>query len=395
MVDVTSMNVTLMSEIIELFGLKGCEKIPDHSILLWELNLMTKNCSELGTQGTQTSRKSYNVSNLPNEFMTNRDALLLIQQTIERIELSISDVNGANDAYSAFMDLCHSEMEDKLKSFSSRSKKPKGHKMKYKKYWNQELDIQWSKVCVKEKLWLKCKSNNKKRLKAEYCAERKIFDKLNRRYKRQQQRLEQEKLNSLLETDVTRDFWKEIGKLSLANDRKMKIPMEIVDSEGNSVFDTERVLEKWKSDYSNLLNSENTENLDTEQSDQMLQNDARNDEQLNLDSLNMDITYQEVHDAVYRAKLRKASGFDGIPSEILRYDICIELLYKIISYCFKNGEIPTEWTKGIIYPIPKSDSKDARDPLNYRGISLLSVPYKIYADILNQRLMKWLETNRL
>ena len=82
----------------------------------------------------------------------------------------------------------------------------------------------------------------------------------------------------------------------------------------------------------------------------------------------MDITYLEVRDSVYHAKLRKASGFDGIPSEILRFDICIELLYKIISYCFRNGEIPTEWTKGIIYPIPKSDSKDARDPLNYRGI---------------------------
>ena len=57
--------------------------------------------------------------------------------------------------------------------------------------------------------------------------------------------------------------------------------------------------------------------------------------------------------------------------------------------------MPSEWTKGIINPIPKPDAKDARDPLNYRGISLLSVPYKIYADILNQRLMKWLEQNNI
>ena len=67
-----------------------------------------------------------------------------------------------------------------------------------------------------------------------------------------------------------------------------------------------------------------------------------------MDSLNSDITYQEVHDAVYRAKLRKAAGFDGISSEVLRNDICIELLYKIINYCFKHGEVPSEWTRGII-----------------------------------------------
>ena len=85
------MNVTLMSEIIDLFGLQGCEKIPDHSILLWELKLMTNKCDEFATHDTQTSCKSYNVSKLPNGFMTNTDAILLIQQAIERIELSISD----------------------------------------------------------------------------------------------------------------------------------------------------------------------------------------------------------------------------------------------------------------------------------------------------------------
>ena len=116
---------------------------------------------------------------------------------------------------------------------------------------------------------------------------------------------------------------------------------------------------------------------------------------MNLDILNNDITYQEVENAVYRAKLCKASGFYGIPAEVLRFETCIGLLYKIISHCFKKGQVPTEWTKGIINPIPKPDTKDARDPLIYRGISLISVRYKIHADILNQLLMKWLEQNKL
>ena len=35
--------------------------------------------------------------------------------------------------------------------------------------------------------------------------------------------------------------------------------------------------------------------------------------------------------------------------------------------------------------------KDSTDPLQYRGISLLSIPYKVFSKILNQRLSEWLE----
>ena len=287
----------------------------------------------------------------------------------------------------------------KLKSYSN-TQYSKGRKMKCKKYWNEELELQWIKVCEKEKLWLKCKTNNvRKQLKAQYCAERRSFDKLNRRFKRKQQRSKQENLQNLLENDTSRDFWKEIGKLSLANDRKMRIPMEVVDGDGRSIYNTDEILSRWKTDYSELLNPENGQSFDNEHYENIQQqlqgNDVLSNSDLNVESLNSDITYQEVYESVYRAKLRKAAGFDSISSEVLRFDICIELLHKIISYCFKSGEIPTEWTKGIINPIPKSDTQDARNPLSYRGISLLSVPYKIYADILNQRLTKWLEENKL
>ena len=57
---------------------------------------------------------------------------------------------------------------------------------------------------------LKCKNNNKKRLKGDYCEEGKIFDRQNRRFKRQYQRKEQEKLevHNLVESDILRDFWR-------------------------------------------------------------------------------------------------------------------------------------------------------------------------------------------
>ena len=71
----------------------------------------------------------------------------------------------------------------------------------------------------------------------------------------------------------------------------------------------------------------------------------------------------------------------------------LTLLHKIISYCFNSGTVPRAWNNGLIKPIPKGEGKDPRDPLSYRGITLISIPCKIYADILNIRLSKWIEAN--
>ena len=111
-----------------------------------------------------------------------------------------------------------------------------------------------------------------------------------------------------------------------------------------------------------------------------------------MNDLNRPIDKDEVRDAVFRAKLGKAVGIDEISSEILRNDTCINLLFRIIKHCFFEGSVPTEWRKSIITPVPKP-KMDPLDPLQYRPISLISVPCKIYADILNKRLTGWLESN--
>ena len=49
----------------------------------------------------------------------------------------------------------------------------------------------------------------------------------------------------------------------------------------------------------------------------------------------------------------------------------------------------------MIAPIPKDSTKDKRIPLNYRGISLLSVVRKLYSAVLNNRLLGYLEDERL
>ena len=49
----------------------------------------------------------------------------------------------------------------------------------------------------------------------------------------------------------------------------------------------------------------------------------------------------------------------------------------------------------MITPVPKDATKDKRVPLNYLGISLLSVVGKLFASVLNNRLLGYLENNHL
>ena len=88
-------------------------------------------------------------------------------------------------------------------------------------------------------------------------------------------------------------------------------------------------------------------------------------------------------------------GVDNIPAEVLKNDSAIMFLFVLFNICFDNGTIPSIWGKCIINPIPKSSMTDPRDPLSYRGISLASAMYKIYASILNARLTKWTEDNNV
>ena len=118
--DVTSMNISLMTETIERFDLAACDRIPDHSLLIWESEVfasLSENNAGVD-QNNSSSRKRFNVLNIPSDFLNNDETTILIERTIERIETSISEEHGADGAYSAFMDLIYTEMDSKLKSFT-------------------------------------------------------------------------------------------------------------------------------------------------------------------------------------------------------------------------------------------------------------------------------------
>ena len=253
-----------------------------------------------------------------------------------------------------------------------------------------------------EKSWLKSKRGPDKTLhKSEYVGKRKQFDKCVQKAKRKFQLDEQKRLSEkLLNTDNPKKFWRRIGEIGMANERKPKIPLEVIDDAGNLLTNKKEVIDKWKNDYENLYNEKIGQSFDgnhLHQIKQLLENsidDGSIFPKADCSSLNTHVTREEVRQAIYKMKNGKASGADEIPAEVLKNDTCIEILHKIMYYCFSASKLPTDWSRSIINPIHKNDG-DPRNPLGYRPITLISVPCKVYAQILNARLEKWIETNNI
>ena len=303
-----------MSDVFNDFNLQDY-KSSDHSILLWSKRTHEVKSPPEISDAVKTcplNEKKLLFDNIRASFLNCENSFQMISDCIDRTETYLECDKNVTEAYTCFIELIHSEMQNKLKCIIPGRGKIISYECRSKPFWNTEVQGTWNNVYAAEKQWLKFKGSTvtKKRLRQEYCLVPNNFDKMLRKAKRTYQLAEQQSLRD------------------------------------------------------KLHNIENPRD-----------------------------NYEEVRKSVYEAKLRKASGIDNIPAEVLRNETCIDLLFKIISYAFANGRVPNEWSKGIIKPLPKSD--DLRNPLNYRPITIISILCKIYANILNRRLLLWLENNGL
>jgi hypothetical protein len=101
-----------------------------------------------------------------------------------------------------------------------------------------------------------------------------------------------------------------------------------------------------------------------------------------------EITREELEQQLRKLKRKKAPGRDGIQNESWIYgtEREVDRLLEIMNGVWKGEGFPQEWKEGIICPIYKKGEKDAAS--NYRGITLLNTAYKVYAMIVEERLMK-------
>ena len=110
-----------------------------------------------------------------------------------------------------------------------------------------------------------------------------------------------------------------------------------------------------------------------------------------VECLNGQITEDEINTSVKDLKMKKATHFDNIGNECIKYGLeslkgpLIHLYNTVID----NGTFPEIWSDGLIVPMHKKE--DRLDTNNYRGIIISSCLGKLFLRILTKRINDFMD----
>ena len=154
---------------------------------------------------------------------------------------------------------------------------------------------------------------------------------------------------------------------------------ETVYDEKKQEVSGETVLEAWKESFRVLGIEDPKDNrFDVEFGERIVSQqeeiyDASFDSDNYNPQLDAPIHPTETERAIERLKSGKAAGDDQIVAEILKKggDQVTQAVHSLCVKVWVEEKLPTDWTRGIIFPIYKDGDK--KDTANYRGITLLSI----------------------
>ena len=156
----------------------------------------------------------------------------------------------------------------------------------------------------------------------------------------------------------------------------------IKDIHGNNIVKEDEKAQRWREHFQSVLNGNEPNEVHTfeEYLGEDLQVDVEN------------ITYDEVSRAVHKLKNNKSPGEDLISAEMLKATTVgggVEKLHNLLRLVWESEICPEEWKRGTIIKLPKKGN--LAECGNWRGITLLSVPGKVMAMIILDRIYETLD----
>ena len=214
----------------------------------------------------------------------------------------------------------------------------------------------------------------------------KVAKRLEQKILRQAKSLSKKKFGQFLENSwqmSKSNYWKVIRRL---RSRRNDTSHSIKSKEGAALDNQSDILRRWAEYFKNLLNP----TVHTEQwspPKDFRRSPTDRDEQLNEELPNL----EELNDALQKVKEGRAAGVDEIRPEMVKTmgTNGVAWLLQIFRNIWKSGRCPSDWSTAALVPLYKKG--DIADCNNYRGISLLSLPSKLFATVLLRRCQKLAE----
>ena len=229
--------------------------------------------------------------------------------------------------------------------------------------------------------------------------------------KNQSKRLQDEKwsnkLGKLQESYMDpKTFWADVRKIMGGN--KEEVPY-LISNNGNKLFNEVEKENEFQEIWSNIFKIGPQDNLHFDQEHEETVNNYVSDnedqiipfERSNLNRLNANsyllrpVTNQDIKIIIKEFK-HKVPGKSGITKLLLMKipEIAITKFKDIINATISMGYFPIILKNSLIILIPKP-GKDAKNPINYRPITLLELPGKILEKIVNKRFQRFCEDNEV
>jgi exonuclease III len=385
-------------------------RCPDHALLSVTFNMYK--CSSDLDRGAQRDLKEngyvedgmrhkikrrFDFSAIPDNFLQSNMAQNALIAVIDKLSEALLSQSDLNRTYDTLCNTIHEEMTNTI-PYKDITNKEKKQFRNFKPYWTEELSTLWKSMVKSRKEYERYTGNkhtlHKKRL--EYKDKRNTFDKRLRQEERKFKRGQMLEIESL-ESENPTAFWEKVQKLGPR--KKNNIPQEIISENGEVKHSLNDVLNKWQGDFSSVYSGPDNEVFDIEfYNAKMIEKMIMEDEQtdplyVSNESLNKEITLYEILKITKALKSKKAVGVDLIPNEVLKSRHVGSVLLNLFNSCFSKGMLPSKWLQANVLPIPKNLNEDRRNPMNYRGISLLSTISKTYTALLNARIQCYLDKN--
>ena len=156
--------------------------------------------------------------------------------------------------------------------------------------------------------------------------------------------------------------------------------MNIKSLDGKPLLGKEEKVERWKEHIEELYQGKELDGHVVER-----------EEEVDEDEMGDTILRSEFDRALKDLSKNKAPGIDDIPSELLGALGEAEMikLFHLVGRMYETGEVPSDFKKNVIIPIPKKVGADRCE--YYRTISLISHACKILTRIIYRRMERQVE----